>query len=93
MAREIINVGTTPNDGLGDPIRTAFTKTNTNFSELFARSQATVPTTLVGAVGDVAGMTAYDQEYYYYCFLKLFEQDYRVMHPVLYPNRVFLPIY
>ena len=36
MAREIINVGATPNDGLGDPIRTAFTKTNTNFSELFA---------------------------------------------------------
>ena len=71
MAREIINIGTTPNDGLGDPIRTAFTKTNTNFSELFARSQSTPPTTLVGALGDVAGMTAYDQEYYYYCF-----QDY-----------------
>ena len=68
MAREIINIGTTPNDGLGDPIRTAFTKTNTNFSELFARSQSTPPTTLVGALGDVAGMTAYDQEYYYYCF-------------------------
>ena len=68
MAREIINVGATPNDGLGDPIRTAFTKTNTNFSELFARSQSTPPTTLVGALGDVAGMTAYDQEYYYYCF-------------------------
>ena len=68
MAREIINVGTTPNDGLGDPIRTAFTKTNTNFSELFARSQSTPPTTLVGALGDIAGMTAYDQEYYYYCF-------------------------
>jgi hypothetical protein len=71
MAREIINVGATPNDGLGDPIRTAFIKTNTNFSELFARSQPTVPTTLAGAVGDLAGMTAYDQEYYYYCF-----QDY-----------------
>lgn len=68
MAQLIINVGATPNDGLGDPIRTAFTKTNTNFSELFARSQTTVPTTLVGAVGDLAGMTAYDQEYYYYCF-------------------------
>ena len=68
MAQLIINVGATPNDGLGDPIRTAFTKTNTNFSELFARSQTTVPTTLVGAVGDVAGMTAYDQEYFYYCF-------------------------
>jgi len=68
MTQLIINVGATPNDGLGDPIRTAFTKTNTNFSELFARSQSTVPTTLVGAVGDVAGMTAYDQEYFYYCF-------------------------
>jgi len=68
MAREIINIGTTPNDGLGDPIRTAFIKTNTNFSELFARTQSVPPTTLVGAVGDVAGMTAYDQEYYYYCF-------------------------
>ena len=36
MAQEIINVGTAPNDGLGDPIRTAFIKTNNNFSQLFS---------------------------------------------------------
>ena len=68
MAREIINIGASPNDGQGDPIRTAFTKTNNNFSELYGRSQAFPPTSLTGVLGDVAGMTAYDQEYYYYCF-------------------------
>ena len=26
MAQEIINVGAAPNDGQGDPLRTAFTK-------------------------------------------------------------------
>ena len=36
MAQEIINIGTTANDGAGDPIRTAFSKTNNNFSQLFA---------------------------------------------------------
>ena len=35
MAQELINVGAAPNDGLGDPIRTAFIKTNNNFTELF----------------------------------------------------------
>ena len=36
MAQEIINVGTVANDGQGDPLRSAFTKTNNNFSQLFA---------------------------------------------------------
>ena len=36
MAQEIINTGNTANDGTGDPLRTAFTKTNNNFSQLFA---------------------------------------------------------
>lgn len=35
MAQEIINVGLTPNDGIGDPLRTAFQKCNSNFSTLF----------------------------------------------------------
>ena len=35
MAKEIINIGTTPNDGTGDPLRTAFTKVNENFTELY----------------------------------------------------------
>jgi len=35
MAQEIINVGAAPNDGQGDPIRTAFIKCNENFTELY----------------------------------------------------------
>ena len=60
MAQQIINVGAAPNDGQGDPIRTAFTKTNSNFSELYSRVQTTPPPTLVGSIGDEAGMYAYD---------------------------------
>lgn len=33
--QEYINVGSTPNDGQGDPLRTAFEKINNNFSNLF----------------------------------------------------------
>ena len=39
--QQIINVGEAPNDGLGDPIRTAFEKTNENFSTLFATAGIT----------------------------------------------------
>ncbi len=35
MSREIIDTGTTANDGTGDPLRTAFTKTNDNTLELY----------------------------------------------------------
>jgi hypothetical protein len=35
MTQEIINVGATPNDGEGDPLRTAFQKINNNFTQLF----------------------------------------------------------
>lgn len=35
MAQQIINVGDVANDGLGDPIREAFIKTNENFTELY----------------------------------------------------------
>jgi len=35
MAQQIINVGNVANDGLGDPLRTAFIKTNDNFTELY----------------------------------------------------------
>jgi hypothetical protein len=68
MTQLVIDVGTTPNDGLGDPIRTAYQKCNTNFSELYSRVQTSVPPTLVGSVGDTAGMYAYDSTYFYYCF-------------------------
>lgn len=34
--RQTINIGTSPNDGTGDPLRTAFDKTNDNFLEVYA---------------------------------------------------------
>ena len=71
MAREVINVGSAPNDGTGDPIRTAYIKCNSNFGELYSRFQAVVPATAVGSVGDAEGMYAADASYFYYCF-----QDY-----------------
>ena len=33
---QIINIGTTPNDGEGDPLRVAFQKVNNNFANLWA---------------------------------------------------------
>lgn len=47
MAQQTINIGSSANDGTGDPIRTAFTKVNDNFTELYAR-----PFELIVAVGD-----------------------------------------
>ena len=68
MAQQLIGVGTAPNDGQGNPIRTAFIKCNDNFSELYARAQVSPPPTLVGSIGDVAGWYAYDSSFFYYCF-------------------------
>ena len=68
MTLETINIGAVPNDGLGDPIRTAFQKCNINFAELNSRTQETVPSTSLGTVGDTAGMYAYDTNYFYYCY-------------------------
>jgi hypothetical protein len=36
MTQQTINVGTSANDQTGDPLRTAFTKINANFTELYA---------------------------------------------------------
>lgn len=35
MAKQTIGIGTTANDATGDKLRTAFTKTNQNFTELY----------------------------------------------------------
>jgi hypothetical protein len=36
MTQYVINIGTLPNDGTGDPLRTAFNETNLNFNQVFA---------------------------------------------------------
>jgi hypothetical protein len=48
MTQQIIDVGSTANDGTGDPIRTAFEKTNDNFTELYNA-------TTVSVTGNVTG--------------------------------------
>lgn len=35
MAQQVINIGSAPNDGTGDPIRTAMSKVNSNFTEVY----------------------------------------------------------
>lgn len=66
----IINVGQTVNDKHGDPLRTAFTKVNSNF-QLFANSSlavSTVPLHNYGKIGDSTGDVAIDSTYFYVCF-------------------------
>jgi hypothetical protein len=36
MTQYVINIGAIPNDGTGDPLRTAFNETNLNFNQIFA---------------------------------------------------------
>ena len=36
MTQYTIDIGATPNDGQGDPLRTAFDYTNLNFDQIFA---------------------------------------------------------
>lgn len=64
-----LTIVTTPqNSGDGTPLSTAFDYCNSNFNELYNRVQTTPPTTLLGVVGDTAGMYAYDSTYFYYCY-------------------------
>ena len=41
MAKQTVNIGTTANDGTGDPLRTAFTKLNQNFDEVYGNNFVT----------------------------------------------------
>lgn len=63
MAKQVINVGTAPNATDGDPLRTAFTKINSNFNELYAFDQGNedVIRTIAAALltsGQHVGITA-----------------------------------
>jgi len=66
MSRLTIDTGTAGNSATGDSLRTAFTKVNTNFEELFAGTTAKTPTA-VGVSGDAAGQLAYDGTNLYVC--------------------------
>jgi hypothetical protein len=58
--QEIINLGKVANDGLGDPVMTAFQKTNNNFSTLFAfapitKNEIVAPSKTVNTEPNVSG--------------------------------------
>lgn len=55
--QEIINIGTLPNDGEGDPLRVAFAKINNNFSNLFSTF---VNTSDSYSVGNTAGQLIFE---------------------------------
>jgi hypothetical protein len=58
MTRSVINVGLQPNDGTGDPLRTAFQKTNANFAELYEIGvNVTVPQVNKGTVSGAVLIT------------------------------------
>jgi hypothetical protein len=48
MAQEIINIGSTANDGSGDPLRVAFEKVNNNFTQLFGTGFSTLESVTTG---------------------------------------------
>ena len=59
MAQEIVNIGSNPNAGDGDQTRTAFTKINNNFTEVYERVEtleegpgfgATITQSIIGNV-------------------------------------------
>jgi len=52
MARQVINVGATANDGTGDGLRNAYIKCNDNFQELY--NTTTTPTEIINGTSNIA---------------------------------------
>ena len=46
MAQQTVSIGSSSNDGTGDPLRTAFTKVNENFTELYEKTGVDTTMTL-----------------------------------------------
>lgn len=57
MTKQVINVGTTPNDKKGDSLRAAFQKVNTNFTELYTALGLDADGTLNLGAFEFAGST------------------------------------
>ena len=49
MAQQTISTGSSANDGTGDTLRSAGTKINENFTELYGRSQRITETVSTGS--------------------------------------------
>jgi hypothetical protein len=64
-----VNVGSTPNDGTGDDLRTAFDKVNQNFANIYQQGAEVADWTVEGTVnagflvGDGSGLTNLPTQY------------------------------
>ena len=77
MAKQIINIGTTDNDGTGSTIRAGGDLVNDNFTEIYNfLGGSSLPSTVkittrtpvnIGQSGDVAGLIVADSSYVYVC--------------------------
>ena len=56
-SQQIINIGTNPNDGQGDPLRVAFEKINNNFTNLFSTF---VNSTTAYSFGSASGQVIFE---------------------------------
>jgi len=59
MAQQTINIGSSPNKGDGDPLRTAFDKINDNFTELYT-GPPQLTQNEINALTPVFGMLVYN---------------------------------
>lgn len=66
MAKQIINIGTVPNDGTGDPLRSAFDKTNDNFNELYGALGGNSPPDIVNSDGELELTSVGNKISFYY---------------------------
>lgn len=60
MAKQTINIGTSANKGDGDPLRTAFTKINANFTEVY-KGPVSYTQTELDAITPEFGMLVYNE--------------------------------
>lgn len=49
MPQQLVDIGSAPNDGTGDPARVAFNKVNENFTEVYAAVDSTNATVSANA--------------------------------------------
>ena len=59
MTQQTIGIGTGPNTGTGDPLRTAFTKVNENFTEVYNTTNSNYTSAVTGLSVTASGSTAY----------------------------------
>src|SRR6185369_5685455 len=60
MAKQTINIGTVANDHTGDTVRSAFDKTNQNFTELYLKNNFYTVTTIAALQTYLSGITTGD---------------------------------